>query len=1380
MSKKTRAVIICCVMIAVNVLGWPTGHLAVRTETASVEPGATVAPEFAGVQEVELTTPLESDSIQDEAELAPTGELEPEASIEPTEALAEEPTTLPIEEKPVESTEEQAAEATLEPTEEPAPEATFEMTEEPASEPTLASTEELAPEPTLEPTEEPASEPVLEPIEEPTTEGTFELTEEPAAELTLVLTEEPTPEPTLGPTDEPALEPTPVPTEEPALAPTTAPTGEPTAALTTEPTEEAKAEATREATTEPEAETINEVEDTAAAVAESEPVASPTPETTPEPAPFAQGYVQVKQTGAKVFPKANAGSEALAVMSRGDKLWVSSRYLVAQEASDKDWLLCHFDTQEGLRSGYMRVSDLSPLTQQESQALVDQVRAAGTGGSYGGHPLPRLDCQLIESTLTPSPLPATEPPQPVQQARSLMEISQSSTDAPLQALETEATEEPGDNPTTDLTQVQTAEITVEPIVQPARESTQEPSTEPVPEPTTELAPELTVGPTEETTVEPALEPTPGVTAVVTLEPTAEPIAESAEEPAQKPSAEPTPKPSVEPTEEPAQASTVQPVQEPTHEPSGIADAEHGAAFTEPDVPEAPPSPYQLVFEGGEPPATISASETGVLWQSGGGIMMRARSSVQALSVAYLTYTPEPILAGRQATITVHAEGGDGQYRYKLVLYYNEDPSGEYFHSQPALPFSHSPVFDYTFDQPGYYMIKVYVEDYSGAQLVWTDSKFLVTTAADYSNPSKVAGKVAELAVQCKGAASTPYERALWLHDWLTANADYDESLTIYKPEGVLLLGSGVCDSYARAYQMLLGAVGIPCLYVTHEAGNHAWNLVQLDGHWYHVDVTWDDPVGGGEEDHEYFLVSDDYMRQDSFVHSYWEDSGGKLPACPYNWGEAPVSAPTPAPTAVVDPNPQVILLDDVEYTIVDGLAYVSDHDLPYGVSLAIPGSVQGFSVQGVLDSAFAPKPYVPQLSSLMLPDSLRSIGAEAFLHVRVPGMLTIPAGIAYIGTSAFSGMADTTSIQVAAGNKVFASRDGVLYSADMTRLVQYPAGNPASSFTVPSTVTHIADGAFAYCPNLREIHTSNREVDGSVRAFSGSDVTIYGLQDTPMQASFMRYGNPPSYVVVDGGAAKLPATVTITQDLSQYSTGLPVPIPSYEATGDGEVRVDFYSLGARPTLLEAPPHLPGNYKVVVTQYEGVNYGYAKAEQMFTIRKPSVDALFGHIVMNTTQARLGEAIIAQTEIGGGYGPPYYIVSSYWTVVVNGQEVVIESKQSDGKYTHVFTEGSSAWFSFTFTDGYLGNRELISDVVTLLPAVSPSPTNTTRPVITLTPVPLLHGDANADGSVTLADLEHLMDYLVTGAECKSMTNANADELGVVEMADALWLINRLVGE
>lgn len=143
-------------------------------------------------------------------------------------------------------------------------------------------------------------------------------------------------------------------------------------------------------------------------------------------------------------------------------------------------------------------------------------------------------------------------------------------------------------------------------------------------------------------------------------------------------------------------------------------------------------------------------------------------------------------------------------------------------------------------------------------------------------------KVKELAADSKVQAPDAYGQAKWLHDHLTRSAFYDHGYTLYDPHGVLLLGTGVCQSFALAYQQLLTAAGIPNKYVTGigRGGNdmdfHAWNLVQIEGQWYHVDVTWDDAGG-----HQYFLKSDSFMKR---THSWAYDT---LPEAPANYSKTP-------------------------------------------------------------------------------------------------------------------------------------------------------------------------------------------------------------------------------------------------------------------------------------------------------------------------------------------------------------------------------------------------------------------------------------------------------------------------------------------------------------
>ena len=126
---------------------------------------------------------------------------------------------------------------------------------------------------------------------------------------------------------------------------------------------------------------------------------------------------------------------------------------------------------------------------------------------------------------------------------------------------------------------------------------------------------------------------------------------------------------------------------------------------------------------------------------------------------------------------------------------------------------------------------------------------------------------------CVTDGMSDYEIAKALHDYLTTHNEYDMRLysgnlpalsrTSY---GALVDRTSVCAGYALAYERLMDQVGIPCEYVTGMTTNgyHAWNIIQIDGEWYHVDVTWDDPTPDreGYVRYKYFLKSDKAMSRD--------------------------------------------------------------------------------------------------------------------------------------------------------------------------------------------------------------------------------------------------------------------------------------------------------------------------------------------------------------------------------------------------------------------------------------------------------------------------------------------------------------------------------------
>lgn len=152
-------------------------------------------------------------------------------------------------------------------------------------------------------------------------------------------------------------------------------------------------------------------------------------------------------------------------------------------------------------------------------------------------------------------------------------------------------------------------------------------------------------------------------------------------------------------------------------------------------------------------------------------------------------------------------------------------------------------------------------------------------------PSPEAQKLRHRVTEIIAAAdkySSDYDRIKYVHDCIAETTAYDLNggNYIHSAEGALVYRRAVCDGYAKAFMYIMQEMGIPCICVEGNAnGPHTWNMVQLGGSWYHVDVTWDDPVtsdGSNAIRYDYFLVSDSAIRSThSLTSGYSNPTAGK-------------------------------------------------------------------------------------------------------------------------------------------------------------------------------------------------------------------------------------------------------------------------------------------------------------------------------------------------------------------------------------------------------------------------------------------------------------------------------------------------------------------------
>ena len=229
---------------------------------------------------------------------------------------------------------------------------------------------------------------------------------------------------------------------------------------------------------------------------------------------------------------------------------------------------------------------------------------------------------------------------------------------------------------------------------------------------------------------------------------------------------------------------------------------------------------------------------------------------------------DPVL-GQETTFHVSATGGSGNYKFRMeapsytdpdVLSYESvaDPSrGEWLNYTEECS-SH----DYTFTMmaSGTYNFRFYVMDKAANMNYLRTNTFIQVSSPNYPSVNSI---VQSAVAQCNAETDgSDYAKALWLHDWLLNQLDYDKSLKWSSAESALTRGLGTCQSYESAYSKLLTAAGIENAETRDTYDGHTWNAFKIDGEWYQVDCTWDDSNDDWynfDERRLYFGLTDELM-----------------------------------------------------------------------------------------------------------------------------------------------------------------------------------------------------------------------------------------------------------------------------------------------------------------------------------------------------------------------------------------------------------------------------------------------------------------------------------------------------------------------------------------
>ena len=196
------------------------------------------------------------------------------------------------------------------------------------------------------------------------------------------------------------------------------------------------------------------------------------------------------------------------------------------------------------------------------------------------------------------------------------------------------------------------------------------------------------------------------------------------------------------------------------------------------------------------------------------------------------------VAGQPLTLHVSASGGSGQYKYYMSAPFYFDTDGSY---DSVMDPAHMPGYtgvqteaDYQFTPmaSGTYQFQFQVMDMANTGFL---PRKTVSVKVSDSNYPSVSDRVAKAVAQCNAETDgSEYERALWLHDWLLDQLEYDNTLAWSSAESALCRGTGTCQ----------------------------------------VDCTWDatsDNWYGFDQRHLYFGLNDELM---AVAHGKWRGSEG--------------------------------------------------------------------------------------------------------------------------------------------------------------------------------------------------------------------------------------------------------------------------------------------------------------------------------------------------------------------------------------------------------------------------------------------------------------------------------------------------------------------------
>lgn len=381
--------------------------------------------------------------------------------------------------------------------------------------------------------------------------------------------------------------------------------------------------------------------------------------------------------------------------------------------------------------------------------------------------------------------------------------------------------------------------------------------------------------------------------------------------------------------------------------------------------------------------------------------------------------------------------------------------------------------------------------------ILTDVNYFTTAAQEREMDQEVSRVLSSLNLNGKNQK----EKIDAIYNYLIRNVKYvsdaelaDESNVIkYSSYAALVQHNAVCQGFAGAFYRLCLESGIDSRIVSSDAMNHAWNIVELDGSYYHLDATWDINWPNAPK---YYLRGTTYWKAE-----HRSSTTGDISELGDQFADGSFAAAYPVPEGDYGEAemPEVAsgkCGDDLTWKLdgnglltISGTGAMWDYD--WGETPWFSSGVKHIVVEkGVTrlgNNAFQVKDY--DVQSVSLPEGLLEIGSWALSNLkqrdlRLPESLTtirdkglycasaetlyLPKNVRIIEEDGL-GLMTPETIQVDPDNPYFKVENGALYTKDGSRLLLMSVNSGIREFVIPDRVTSIDTGAFVNAYNLRKV-----------------------------------------------------------------------------------------------------------------------------------------------------------------------------------------------------------------------------------------------------------------------------------------------------------------------